>query len=593
VSTAAGKWADDALVESGRLFKSEAYKLSTLFDPYTTREAAEELFKQMPEKFRKQLGDSVFGGVDDNPARYNMNLKGPIVRNVERISRNAAVISGLKVQDTWTKSLSMIAELDKQLRVGTGRSLNETIDAGLISQIPDQVWDNTVQKVLTDVFSVDYTKGKGFGASVARLVESLSNMPVLGFLFPFGRFVNNNLAFMIQYSPVAIFPMLRKMQTRGKGYFNTGDMSADLSKMIVGTAALATLASRDTEKQEQGLQWFQEMDSDGDVVSRQNLAPISTYMAAGRVVNLAARGEAISDDLIRELGDQVGISSMLREAGNNPLGEIVGYLGTIMTDELSMQELVGLTQEIAKVTLGDIGSGFTRPFEPLNVAVGVMLDNDVITDRRQLRGTEAVTRSALRYVENIFASVLGEPREKDGRSQLGPARQDATKYGGQREANPVARLLGRRVDQPQTDIDRLLARVNIAPWTVQERTGIPEWDALMNERITPALDLRARQLMDSGLWKNGNQATRERMARTMLMEVRNEVMDFIEREGGVSDQVLRMRQDFLRLPASLREEAKQHLGITNQDRDLTPQELTTLRIYIEDRRSLERESVVR
>src|SRR5690606_38727413 len=106
VSANAGEWADNALIESKDLFASTGYKLRTLLDPYTTREAAEEIMRQMPDKYQKKIGETMFGGVDDTAARYGIDAKGSVgVRFVENYTNKAATYSGLKMQDVWTKSL--------------------------------------------------------------------------------------------------------------------------------------------------------------------------------------------------------------------------------------------------------------------------------------------------------------------------------------------------------------------------------------------------------------------------------------------------------------------------------------------------------
>jgi hypothetical protein len=548
----------------------------------------EAFLDRAPDAVAERLNRAGFAGVDlSSPERHGVPVN-RAVRKAEAISDAAAQISGVKVQDVYTKAFSFMGEFDRLVRTEMGVSTEELLATGRIADIPREIWDKASEVALRDTFSADYTRGRGTFNHLAKFVENLSSTPFVGFLFPFGRFMNNNLAFIMQYSPIALWPTLAK--ARSKGFF-AGDTLESMSKMIVGSSALATLMAYQEQKMELGLQWYQEMSSSGDVVNRENLAPGSFYMLAGHMFSLASRGEQISQDLYRNLWDQLGIARITRDLTTNPLDETIDYALSIFDQEAERQEFVGFLQELAKFTLADVGSGFTRPFEPLNVGVGVARGTDTLVDRRQLKGWDAVTKGALRYVDNLFNPLLGDNYDGQGRSTIGPAQQSATQMGPQREANPVARMFGDRVEQPISDIEKALAAVNIAKWTVQERTGLPEWDALMNNKVTPMLNRRAKSLMETDEWKRGNQRTRERMVRSMLQTVKTEIRNWIMETGTDDDRLLAERRRYLSLPESLRAQAKSALRIDKPDDELTILHIEMLKQYISDRRSLEREMI--
>jgi hypothetical protein len=66
-----------------------------------------------------------------------------------------------------------------------------------------------------------------------------------------------------------------------------------------------------------------------------------------------------------------------------------------------------------------------------------------------------------------------------------------------------------------------------------------------------------------------------------LREVRRDTIALIETNLGVEPNILRLRQAFTRKPMSLRRQAKDDLGITTDDRELSFAELQQLQRYID------------
>ena len=125
-------------------------------------------------------------------------------------------------------------------------------------------------------------------------------------------------------------------------------------------------------------------------------------------------------------------------------------------------------------------------------------------------------------------------------------------------------------------------------WTVQERTGIPEWDHVMNSVATPMLEEYATYLLKSKLWKEGNMRTREHLVETMLTTIKKRVRDSIA-SGSDAGDLLNQRRKFLPLDESLRAKAKAALDIRVDDRDLTEYQIMMLKQYIDDYKSVEKD----
>jgi len=586
VSTKAGQWADKSLLESKALFSAQTFKLRTLMDPYSTKEAFEAIIKSLPAKEQKKISASLFGGVEDSsPSMYNMK-DSRAVRSTEKLLDHAATFSMLKMQDTYTKSASFMQALDLSLKKNGMGGINKVMDSGKFGEIPQEAFDDAMKAALKDTFSTDYTKGYGNLSKIARWVEDLSNLPGIGFMFPFGRFMNNQLAFIMEYTPLSMMPLVSK--ARATGHFSGSEVMESVAKMTVGMAAMGQLMQWERETQESGLQWYEALDNTGAVINRQNLAPISAYMVAARLMNSVVDGQ-VNESLILDLAQQLGPFALLRETENDPLGAMAGFINELADDTATMTELGGAILSVFGAIGTTVVSGFTRPLEPINALSQMLTGNADAVDRNQFTGPERVYRGALRYVENLFTPFFVEPDPVTGERIPSPVKQDATKLGVVEDPNPLSRLLGRREQQPLTEIDRLLARVNIPPWSIQERSGVPEWDALVNEIITPRLNRAATQMMADDLWKNSSAAGRERLVRNLLKSERDHTIAFVEREMSTNENLLLKRQSFLRLQDTMRREARRVLDIQTPDRQLSAWEITVLTQYIEDLRRREKQ----
>jgi hypothetical protein len=523
----------EALRRSQALFANQVFKARTLLDPYTTREAAEELFATLPKSYSKLIGESTFGLDSRGAASYGLNPDSLLTKTSERYVSNTAKISGLNLQDAFTKSYSVLWELDRLTRLKYNKGWSEMLEAGEAHLISDDVLKKSIERGLKDTFSMDYTRGFGHLSRYAGLIENLSSTPGLGFIFPFGRFMNNAMAFTLQYSPFAVMPLANQMIKKGvfskKALSNLASDEAQmtLAKATVGTLAVAWLAMGQTEKEKQGLAWNQDMDNTGQVLNDDNLAPLAAYQVMGRIGSLWARGEkATGDELLRDAGTQLILGQLFRDVGiGSGVSEMAGYMLSLADDEAGQENFGKTLTTVIGFIGGEVVSGFMRPLEPLNLAGQIFTDNDMSIDRRQLKGSEKAVANTFRYVDFLFVPFL-EPDEK-GRNNFGVPLQSLTKEGPQREPNPLARLTGRREEAPLTNADRMLNMVNLPAWTQSERTGLPEWDALVHKKITRILETRATALLESPAWKQSSQRERGLKVKALLKIVKQQARNMV------------------------------------------------------------------
>ena len=95
------------------------------------------------------------GGVEVNAERYGINPNNKLYRNIEAGASAAANISGVRIQDGFTKSQMFMTEMDKYMRINKNTTLKEAI---LNGEEPDlEIYQGALDSTLKSVFSKDYT----------------------------------------------------------------------------------------------------------------------------------------------------------------------------------------------------------------------------------------------------------------------------------------------------------------------------------------------------------------------------------------------------------------------------------------------------
>jgi hypothetical protein len=645
VSATAKSMSDAQLTKAARIFQAEAFQIKTLLDPITTRESFTALVGAMPKRYQTQLESAMFGGIDvTGPTRFNLArtgkalqrgsrdpqvkelqqlLKvketgrfdeateqavialqkktglvqtgrvgsqewasltaGPVVRTVEKATNKIAVASAVKLQDTYTKANTFLYELNKESLKRYGIPINELLASGRAVDITDEMYERATKVAMERAFSADLTRQGGLLGSVYRFTESLSSAPGLGFIFPFGRFVNNNLHFLLQYNPLGLFPDLYR--ATAKGAWKNEDFWEASLKRVVGMGALYYLAMHQRENVEQGLRWDQIENRQGDVNLVTNVAPLSFYLLGGRIFDLILKQEEVPQELLQELGGQIGTDFLSRGVTDttDALFESIGYMANMLSDGATAEDFKKIALSLGNSFTG-VASGFTRPLEPINVVGGLLQGTTDRPDRRQLSGGDKMLSEITRYTDNIFAPFL---REDFGQGNaFAPTAQSIGVRTGVYDANPVSRLTGTRKELPVTNIQRMLNKVNLPEWRANERTGIPAFDALINERATRLLEPRAERLLKSARWRDANNRVRRLMVNELMSEVKKDTRDWAAR-GRVDERTLVEQRRWTSVNERLRTEAKKQFGLQNtSDTDLSWRQIELMRTWIEAYRNV-------
>ena len=556
----------------------QGQKIRNLLDPYTTHDAYLS-FLEKNDDVKKTLFETMAGGVEATADRYNINPDNRMFKNVEAFTLAASQITGVRIQDSFTKSQMFMTELDKYLRLDKGTTLKEALlmDEDIIDEV---VLQGALDGTLKSVFAKDYTTKETpeLLRTLAKTVETVSNTPMLGTILPFGRFFNNVLATAYQWSPLAapaMFSGFMKRLVKQEGADITEREA--FARMMVGSAGLLLAADYDKERREQGLGVYEVDVGGGTIIDAKNTFPFSMFLAAGRIFNMKRSGEDVPGELIQELGTQLAVGQLARDAQfGNDLNNMLDVM--INSDEAAR----GASLDAFARVGGNFVSGFTRPLDAVNKTIGFAMGTDDAKDVRQADGMNVFTQSATKYVDNILEAFIDKTDTITG-EQLAVATREGNVY----DANPFARIFGITVKPGRTATEKAYSMAEMFPWEANERTNIPAYDKALNGLVAPILEAHTQALISSPEFMDASLTGKRKMLKTVVADVKKYMRDEMSSgyTGGENER-LRMASKAARAGSKeIRREAmrlmKEQYNISGRIEDLNYQELDIFMEYIE------------
>ena len=516
----------DELFRQSKVYRQiQVQKMQNFLDPYTTHDAYMN-FLELNKDVKGLLFETVGAGVERSAKRYGIGPENAYFRNAEKFTDAAMTITGVRVQDTFTKSQMFMTELDKYLRLKKKRTLQDVLEKGDLETIDDDVIGGAVDITLRSVFSKDYTTDDQLLGTAAKWVEMGSNTPLLGTVIPFGRFMNNVVATAYQWSPFSgLFAASRIAKAAKAGGQDITSMEA-VSRSLVGTAALGMAMLYSEKQQKEGLAFNEINAGGGTIVDVRNVFPFSLWLAVGRGANLRRKGEPISKELREDIMAQLAIGQVARDTQfANDIYNVFDF----MTGQKEGGDR-GASLDALYKSLGNIAAGATRPLDAINKAVGYMAENDIAKDVRQARGLGPVfTQSASKYFDNILEVMIGETETLTGENL-----RVATRKGDVYDPNPLSRIFGISVKQGRTAAEKAYSLAEMKTWTADSRTKIPMYDRIFNESLAPLLEVKMNRLVKDRRFINGDLEYRRGRLKYELTRAREEVrksLDFNQNQS--------------------------------------------------------------
>lgn len=524
--------AQESFRQARALSSLQVQKIRNLMDPYTTRDAYMK-FLEDPENLNAQkvLFETMAGGVDASAKRYGMDPNNPTFRNVEAFTRAMNQITGVRIQDTFTKSQMFMTDMDKYLRLKRGVTLKEALLSDDII-IDDEVISGALDTTLKSVFAKDYTTAEQpeLIRTAAKFVETVSNTPGLGTILPFGRFFNNVVATAYQWSFLSapetlLKPMIKRM-AKTEGVDNITEMDA-AARTIVGTAGLALAAQYDKERRDDGLGVFEINVGGGKIIDAKNTYPFSAFLAAGRIVNMLSNGETVPPELIQEMGTQVAVGQLAKDAQfGNDLNNILDVL--INQDEGARGAQFNAFQK----TFGNILAGTTRPLDAVNKIVGFAMGTDTAKDVRQADGAGLFTQTSTKYFDNILEAFIGKTDTITGEDL-----KVATREGEIYDANPFAKIFGLTIKQGRTATEKAYSMSEMQAWTANERSKLPAYDRAFNGMLAPILERQTQRLLRTEKFMKADLPERRGMLKAVLRSAKKQIREKLDSGYTTGDNV--------------------------------------------------------
>jgi hypothetical protein len=529
------KASEETFRQARALTAIQGQKIRNLLDPFTTHDEYMS-FLDKNSDIQKILFETLSGGVEGTSKRYGIDPNSKVFQNIEALTTAANQITGVRIQDSFTKSQMFMTELDKYLRVKKGVTLKEALTSDSLA-IDEDVLGAALDGTLRSVFSKDYTKnqagvGRELLETTAKLVEGFSNTPVIGTVLPFGRFFNNVLATAYQWSPLAAPEQLGKFMKRTIKKEGTDITEREaFARMTVGTAAIYAAADFDTERRKKGLAYNEIEVGGGTIVDARNTFPFSMFLASGRIFNMWRNGEEIPAELRQEMLTQVGVGQLARDVQfGNDLNNILDVM--LNSDEGAR----GASGEAGYKVAGNLVSGLTRPLDAFNKIIGFAMGTDTAKDVRQAEGINVFTQSATKYVDNILEAFIDKTD-----SITGEELRVATREGEIYDANPFARIFGITVKQGRTATEKAYSMSEMFPWQASERSKLPAYDKALNSMLAPALERKTQQLINSPQFKSADLTGRRRMLKQVMKTAKKEITEMMEEGyGGATTMRLRL-----------------------------------------------------
>lgn len=571
-----GRDADKAALYANRGWGSALGALRrgvSVFSPDIEMAYAQKMFEMNPDiqakLFRDIAGDS---GTRQGVELFNLDPDNVLWKGADNFTKGAQILTMTRLQDELTKTWAFGNNVNQYIMREYGITPEDffkrpDVELEMASdKFKTNVLEKAAYRTLRETASVNWSTLPAQNAfrSAARNIEALTNRTSVGFVIPFGSFLNTTIATMGDLSGVNAIRMLARQATGQEVDFVTQEGAELLGKAVVGWGVAAYGIPAAKERIEQGLAWNQEVQDDGSIQDRQFDWPNSTIRLFQQVV-AHGMGDStdirdfdranVPDDLWAELGIQLG-GQAVRDLDDSYQTLVQAINNFHAGEGFAESGMAILGPMVSKVL-----QGATRPFDPLNVAAGIARDGNMNPDLRQ--GPENFN-NAMKYLNQLLPSI----------SKVDDLPRRATAVEGFEDRTDVGKqMLGVRGLRENTLAETMFNSAGIPSWKAIKWNGPAEVKNQMDAIAAPIFEGQARIFLS----KNPNYYTlpldkKEKILAEMRNAVREQVMQVVENglpeslnmlrllSGADKDKVRRVK-DFLGIEGDLESLLEQEDGL--------------------------------
>lgn len=560
-------------------------KAHNMLDPQTTFDQFQK-YSELRGSQIKEMLNILPGGVESGKSlTKELDLSpsaGPIERAFDRgmthVDYGIDFIQKLnlvKAQDDITKSIDFMSNMDKLISMpkdkgGYGMSYNEFMtnpdNHRLMNSIKfRKIEQEAMNTTLSNIFSKGYKDRPGVVGHIAKIIEEARNVPVIGTLVPFGRFFNNTVAFMSDYSGLSLLG-----KTMGLHRHSEETFGKTVARTAVGWGLIYALSDHELGNIEAGLKWSEDIDPEtGQVKDRTYEFPYIALKAAANLLAYHRNDKEVPGNVLADMAKVLGTESLTRSL-------------TDMTDETAevVKQIINEPKETFSI-MGDallsmganVSQMATRPLDTPNRIVGALQGEHTREDTRQ--GNRRLNQ-ATRNVDNLIGL---EDEEERYVATRGPLRHQDTKFlSTTRESVP-------------TSVSRVANMIGDNEWDSRYTAIGADFAEAGNryaELYYKTTDEMFQRLLRNPRFRDADLETRRYKAEDTIEKASKAVRDLMEGSARVSDKKLNLVLDIKANSSDdIISRALEDLGIeVDNIQDLSFEELNLLEEAVKYRKTL-------
>lgn len=510
--------------------------------------------KMMEKLFRDIAGD---GGEREALSQFNLDKGNVIYKGVDAVTKGAQTVTMVRMQDELTKRWSFAPNLDRSImrEYGTTAAQFWKREDAAIEMASDKfqnLMDEAIFRTLRETASVNWSTlpGKNAMRKAAKWFEGFTNRTPVGFIVPFGSFMNTTIATLGDLSGVnALRYSMGRVMGREVNYVDQ-DFGELMGKAAAGWTTVAYMIPQAIEKIRNGLSYNQEQTEMGEIQDRRYDWPASTLLLTAQMIahsivgktgdfeqtpssletaedvsqlvkdiadgNVEFRWSQIPEDLWTEFYAQAGPGQAVRDLDDAVQG-VVELVKATREDPTS----INLLEDMLFPLIARPVQGITRPLDPINIVAGLAKDGNMNPDLKQ--GPEAINQ-AFKYVNQLL------PEQVTGLNDL-PRR--ATPLRGTEERIDLGRqVLGNRTTSYPNIAEAMFNSAGISSWKAVRWTGPEKVRNTMDGLAAPIFEREAiLALKNNPDFFELNTSRKVKILDGVRKKVREKVLDLMDTQG--------------------------------------------------------------
>ena len=554
--------------------------------------------------FRDVAGD---GGAFDSIKQFNLDPNNKIYKGADGYTKAMQTLSLARVQDDITKTWAFGNNMNQAImreygitpeqffkgELKTGQVSKEAVHLAMGEQrFLTNVTEKALFRTQRETASVNWSrleKDVGFGfRAIATGIETITNKSPVGFVVPFGSFLNTTFATAADLTGMNAMRIVMMKATGKEIDFVTREGSEIMGKTAVGlsTIGLATYGLSDTDtdmlpfekkntaayRVKNGLAYNQQVLNDGSIVDVKYDWPNSTIQLAAQILAHATMGEfdnlislnfdRVPPDLIKELGLQLG-GQAIRDMENITEQSIHAF-GEAIVREFQDKDYLGVVDAVLGPFIARAGQGLTRHLEPVNEFYKLFTDQSGAPD---LTMAPYEYQGYIKYIDGLVGGVTPSGSEEKY-SDL-PKKLDA--FGRTVPTKISKQIMFRQSGEP-ISAEMMMNAAGIPSWKATKFDGPAVVKRKMQSLVNPYFEIAAIKYLNKYPdFFDMEQKKKAQIVADMQKEVQGNVKALFD-DGHMPESLTMLR--VLSKPSNKKKalEAMKFLGITGSLEDVYKRE---------------------